>query len=474
MTETILLVQPRVLPGRLEENFLHLCNCIEQARVQQATTILLPTAALSGSNLGDLNQQKDFQEDIAKYTQKLQAQAGKIRLVFSNDLACGAYRLRPKPVGITYAGKNILPIPGGSSVTDIQGNVVARAQFAVPDTLTLKFEQDKLISPVQIAPQPRGIEKIHKLLMLATSEFFQLTGIKKITVGLSGGIDSAVTAAFFTQLLGKENVLLLNLPGTYNSDTTQNLAAQTAANLGCKYAVLPITDGVNLTISQIASLGLPVSTLTLENIQARDRGSRLIAAAAAAFGGVFSANSNKAELTIGYATFYGDLAGAIAVLGDLWKHQVYDLGHYLNETVYRQEIIPEAVFKISPSAELNPQQTVGTGGDPIYYPYHDYLFKSFTEKHTPAELADWWKTKTLAQNLGCNNSVIEEYFQNNSQKFLNDLEHWWKAFHGLAVAKRLQAPPVIILSSSPFEKPEPQTTPYFSTKYMEIKKSLLK
>ena len=76
-------------------------------------------------------------------------------------------------------------------------------------------------------------------------------------------------------------------------------------------------------------------------------------------------------MTVGYATFYGDIAGVLALIGDLWKHQVYALGRYLNEEVFRREVIPEEIFRIKPSAELSAAQTVGTGGDPLVYPYHD-------------------------------------------------------------------------------------------------------
>lgn len=100
-----------------------------------------------------------------------------------------------------------------------------------------------------------------------------------------------------------------------------------------------------------------------ENIQSRDRGSRVVAGLAAAFGGAFSCNSNKTELTVGYATFYGDICGALAPIGDLWKHHVYELGRYLNDKVFQRiQVLPEAIFTIRPSAELSSEQTVGTGG----------------------------------------------------------------------------------------------------------------
>ena len=125
---------------------------------------------------------------------------------------------------------------------------------------------------------------------------------------------------------------------------------------------------------------LSVSSFALENIKARDRGARVIAGMASLWGGGFSCNSNKSEMTVGYATFYGDIAGVMALIGDLWKHQVYALGRYLNEQVYHKDVIPDEVFTIKPSAELSQKQTVGTGGDPLHYPYHDYLFPRLRRK----------------------------------------------------------------------------------------------
>ncbi|EJW90772.1 NAD+ synthetase, partial [gut metagenome] len=127
----------------------------------------------------------------------------------------------------------------------------------------------------------------------------------------------------------------------------QNLAQA----LGANYASISIGQSCQHTLDQLehtpitayadnSAFTLSVNQLGRENIQARDRGARIIAAAAAAFGGAFSCNSNKAEMSIGYATFYGDICGALAMIGDLWKRHVYALGRYLNEEVYQRQVIP--------------------------------------------------------------------------------------------------------------------------------------
>lgn len=145
-----------------------------------------------------------------------------------------------------------------------------------------------------------------------------------MVVGLSGGIDSAVTAALYTDILGPQNVLLVNMPGRYNSGLTKDMALKTAQALKTNYMVVPITESVEHTYNQLTQISaeayysnstfnLSVTPYVMENIQARDRGARILAGAAAAFGGAFSCNSNKTEITIGYATFYGDICGAVAL-----------------------------------------------------------------------------------------------------------------------------------------------------------------
>ena len=266
------------------------------------------------------------------------------------------------------------------------------------------------------------------------------------------------------------------------------MAARLAQALGANYAVMPITESYEHTVAQLEGTPitnlhtgeqfcLQLSGLVKENIQARDRGARLIAAASAAFGGAFSCNSNKAEMAVGYATFYGDICGAVAMIGDLWKHQVYALGHYLNDIIFKREVIPEEIFTIRPSAELSETQTVGTGGDPLVYAYHDYLLRAFIEnwhKTTPADVLRWYVRGTLAEELGCTQQAIEEACPTPAA-FVADLERWWKLFAGFAVAKRIQAPPILSLTKRAFgyDHREAQLSPYFSREYQELKKQLL-
>jgi len=238
--------------------------------------------------------------------------------------------------------------------------------------------------------------------------------------------------------------------------------------------------------AQIASLdgahSAPISLagFVMENVQARDRSSRILAALAAAFGGVFTCNANKAELTVGYSTLYGDLGGFLALIGDLWKGEVYALGRYLNDEVFGREAIPEGIFNVVPSAELGAHQSVDEGkGDPLIYPYHDRLFFSWVQRWnraTPEEILEWYAAGTLNSELGLDLSVADVYrLFPDAQGFVRDLERWWNLYNGIAVAKRVQAPPILAISSRAFgfDHRESLGAPFYSVRYREMRERLL-
>jgi NAD+ synthase (glutamine-hydrolysing) len=215
-----------------------------------------------------------------------------------------------------------------------------------------------------------------------------------------------------------------------------------------------------------------------ENIQARDRSSRVLAAVSAAFGGVFTCNANKTEATVGYTTLYGDLCGYLANLADLWKMEVYELGHYLNKTVFGREIIPQGIFDVTPSAELSTAQNVDEKkGDPLLYPYHDALFRSWIEswnRTTPEEILDWYDAGVLEQKLGYDGKISALF--ENAAAFVADLERWWNQYQGIAVAKRIQAPPVLAIKKRAFgfDHRESQMGSRYTKRYETLKKKILK
>jgi NAD+ synthase (glutamine-hydrolysing) len=205
----------------------------------------------------------------------------------------------------------------------------------------------------------------------------------------------------------------------------------------------------------------------------------LLAGVAAAFGGVFSCNTNKAEMTIGYGTLYGDIAGHLCVLGDLWKSDVYEVGRWLNDQVYRREVIPEGIFTIKPSAELSADQAVDEGkGDPLNYPYHDRLFFAFVQRWnraSPEELLTWYAEGTLNADLSLPESVDAYTLFPDVASFCADLERWWRLYTGLGVVKRIQAPPVLAISSRAFgfDHRDSLASAPFSETYRELKAKLI-
>ena len=335
----------------------------------------------------------------------------------------------------------------------------------------------------------RHIREIHQALRFGTRAFLESIGQDRVVIGVSGGIDSAVAAALYREILPPQNLLLVNMPSRFNSGTTRNLSKELAANLGCLYAEISIEDSVAVTRAQLDGLeirspdgerfaAISLAGFVMENVQARDRSSRILAALAASFAGVFTCNANKAELTVGYSTLYGDLGGYLALLGDLWKSEVYALGRHLNKTVFQRAAIPEGIFTIVPSAELSDEQDVDQGkGDPLIYPYHDRLFFSWVQRWnraTPEEILEWYVSGTLNKELGLQGMDAYKLF-NGAGAFVRDLERWWNLYNGIAVAKRVQAPPILAVSSRAFgfDHREAMGKPFYSARYRELRQDLL-
>lgn len=393
-------------------------------------------------------------------------------------------------IGIQNNGKTIYTFDGSSTIYDSSGNIAACCQPYQESLVIIDLDLTKATpTPLKLAEEIETPAIFHAL-EYGIKKFTKQIGMDKVVIGVSGGIDSAVAAALYSYVLGGNNILLINMPSVYNSNTTKNLAATLAKNLGCNYAVAPIQEVVDITIKQIETTPiinfsdksekhLTVSSFIAENIQARDRSSRILSGFSASWGTGFTCNANKSETTVGYSTLYGDQSGFLAALADLWKHQVYNLANYLNQHVYQREVIPQATIDIVPSAELSNTQNVDEGkGDPIKYPYHDYLFRAFMEswnKATPYEILKWYSENTLEHNIGCTPGIVAKYFP-TPRDFIDDLERWWNLYSGMAVAKRIQAPPILAVSRRAygFDHREAQNGAYYTAKYQELKAQLLK
>lgn len=389
----------------------------------------------------------------------------------------GRQMLSVNSTGLQNSGKANYLFYGGSCYYDFDGGLIARGEMM---TSGLYFWQR---SSGVAYPAWEEDMLLGEGLVAGVKEFMQMIHSDKVVIGISGGIDSALAACIYTRALGPENVYLLSMPSRYNSEETKSLAQRMATGLGTNFATIPIQDQLSSlenafkihSFADAQGMRIPLqhSSSVLENMQARERG-RLLATAAASLGGVFTCNGNKAELAVGYATFYGDLAGAFAAQGDLWKFQVYEAATY-----YQQQF-PEAplaeIAAIRPSAELSEAQDITKGlGDPLIYDYHDYLLRYWVERD--ADLSDTlrhYQQGNLEEVIGCKEGLTAKLFA-YAEDFLADIERWWRMYRGIGVAKRIQSPPLLALSQRPFGEPHPQAQgeAYFSQDYSRKKQFYL-
>ena len=387
-------------------------------------------------------------------------------------------------LGLQDKGKTVYAFPGRAYVFSAAGERVTMSP-AYTEGITV-VDTDTLPAPI-LSHAEHAIAPIYRTLRYAVRKFLARIHMKRVVIGISGGIDSAVSAALYVDAIGAENVLLVNMPSKFNSATTKGLAAQLAKNLGCRHMIVPIEESVSYTAKQLSEIPiegaaaapgehLTISSFVRENMQARNRSGRVLGTIAAAWGAGFTCNGNKAETTVGYATLYGDLAGFLCALADLWKYQVYDLARYLNEHVYGRETIPQGIIDIVPSAELSDAQNVDEGkGDPIHYPYHDYLFRSFVEAdRNPEDILTHYADDDLEAYIGCEKGLVKTYFP-TAEDFIADLEHWWGIYRGMAVAKRIQSPPLLSVSGHAYgsDYPESQIGAYETIAYRALKATLL-
>lgn len=381
-------------------------------------------------------------------------------------------------VGVEDQGGVIQVLSGGSGYKEEGKSYIQALPYFEEETTTLGANQ-ATTSIAEIEP----MEKLYQALRYSAKYYLEHLGIKKIVIGLSGGIDSAMSACIYRSILPPENLILVNMPSRFNSNTTKGIAAHMAEHLEAWYGVMPIEEAVQSTIAQfqnayferprVQPLHVALSPLNIENLQARIRSNRILASLSSACGGVFTCNGNKSEIIVGYGTLYGDDAGFFALLGDLWKTEIYELARYLKKQPYPGDAIPDELFTTPPSAELSEKQAVDEGlGDPIHYSYHDRLFSAFMERlpnATPLIILQWYKEATLEDQLQIPKGTIEQLFP-TSREFIEDLEYWWKQYTGLSVAKRIQGAPTLALSDRAFGLfPESQISWTFSTAYKKLR-----
>lgn len=317
------------------------------------------------------------------------------------------------------------------------------------------------------------IEKIYEALIYAIKTEFKNRWFKKVVIGLSGWIDSAIVATLLTKAIWKENIIAVNMPSKFNSNTTKNLAEELANNLGIEYKIYPIQEEVDLKVKNIEKINWEKpSNFEIENIQARTRG-QVLADLAPRYNAIFTSNWNKDELSTGYATLYWDTSGAISIIWDLHKSQVFELCRYINSK-YDKEIIPVEMIDMKPSAELSDDQNIDNAGwDPFNYEFLGKLKKAFIERSlTPVDILIKFQNWNLEKKLKLDKPILE-YFE-TKEKFIEEIEKLWKLKHN-NFFKRIQYPPIITLTSSAFwtDYRESQNWVYFGREYEKIKKEIL-
>lgn len=375
--------------------------------------------------------------------------------------------------GVQNNGKNLVIFDGSSTVYNQAGDIALEVPpfFAGTETFDLSWEMPA-IEPIILD----DTTQLYQALRHGVKQFLwnMPPERRKMIIGLSGGIDSALAAAFYVDILGPRNVYLYNLPTDFNSDETKSIAAEIARNLGTHYEVVPI-QGVVDAIAKATGCDPEKDELTYENIQARVR-MEILAAEAQKLGGLFSCNSNKVEVAFGYGTMYGDIAGYLAAFGDLVKREVYQLADYFNRVVFEREIIPQSCFKIKPKAELKRDQK-----DPFDYGnlevrgYHDEMVRAMTEfRWNPEKFVEKYVAGKLEKELKLEPGTLKRLFP-NVRDFLSDLEKSWRLFFD-AYRKRVQAPPIPIVTKRAFgfDLREALMSAHFTARYHTLRDLALK
>ena len=246
-------------------------------------------------------------------------------------------------------GNDELIFDGSSMVINEKGMVT---HYCEPFSASCQIF-DPEIDQINQTPEEEDLELIRKALVLGLRDYAHKSGFRKGLIGLSGGIDSAVTAAIAVEALGKDNIIGISLPSQISSDHSKDDARALAENLGITYHSLPIQKIVDAAEAELAPLfdGMEPD-VTEENLQARSRG-LLLMAVSNKLGALLLTTGNKSELAVGYCTLYGDMCGGLAVISDLPKTKVFELARHLNKV---SEIIPQNTIDKPPSAELRPDQ----------------------------------------------------------------------------------------------------------------------
>jgi NAD+ synthase (glutamine-hydrolysing) len=319
-----------------------------------------------------------------------------------------------------------LVFDGSSFIINSKSRLIAQAKSFEEDLISLELNDNA----AEVFSKTKKEEFLWKQVVLGIRDYVTKCGLKKVVVGSSGGIDSAVTLAICAEALGGENVVAITMPSKYSSEGSVIDSVTLCENLGVKLLNASIAEEFEIAVKQFELMsGEEPSGLTQENIQARIRG-RILMEYSNHFGALVISTGNKSELSVGYATLYGDMNGGINPLGDLYKMEVYALAKYFNEKEGK-ELIPNIIIEKAPSAELSEDQ-VDSDSLPEY-PLLDAILKLYIEE----DLLDDSQAKKC-------HAVIERF--GASEK---DIERIHRMVDS-AEFKRRQAPPIIRVQKRSF------------------------
>jgi len=288
-------------------------------------------------------------------------------------------------------GQDELVFDGTSLVVNSRGQTILRGK---------RFEEDFIVfdGKKKYKPQENKIDKVqemYKALILGIKDYVRKNNFKKVLVGVSGGIDSAITLALAEDALGQDNVLGLIMPSKYTSPDTLSDAVRLCASLGIQFHIIPI-DGMHSSYLNRLNPHIKNNSnydIACQNLQARIRGNILMGFSNR-FGYLVLNTGNKSEISVGYCTLYGDMVGGFGVLKDVYKSKVYKLANFINKRE-RREIIPSSIIKRAPSAELKPNQRDEDDIPP--YRVLDRILKLYIEED---------KTKDVIMKLGFKKSLV--------------------------------------------------------------------
>jgi NAD+ synthase (glutamine-hydrolysing) len=295
------------------------------------------------------------------------------------DMLASIARQHKAPVVLVnqVGGNDSLVFDGSSLVLNREGQVIAQGKSFEEDLIY--FDSQNLSG--EMREQIAGDEaSVYSALVLGTRDYMHKCGFQKAIIGLSGGIDSALTAVIATDAVGAENVIGVGMPGPYSSQGSIDDARSLAKNLGIRFELLsinPAYEAYRQTLRDV--FAGQKEDVTEENIQSRARGA-LLMALSNKFGAIVLSTGNKSELGVGYCTLYGDMVGGLAVISDVPKTLVYRLSEYVNS---RRSVIPQATLEKPPSAELRPNQKDSDSLPP--YEVLDAVLEDYVEDSHPAE-----------------------------------------------------------------------------------------